>query len=109
MLQPEGLADAALDAVALDRARRMPARYQHAEARASGIASRHIERESIQVAPRALPQQALELALLPQPACRVQPEALASRGYSPSRRRPLARRLRSTLRPPGVLLRTRKP
>lgn len=40
---------------------------------------------------------------------RIQPEALGGRGYSPRRRRPLARRLRNTLRPPGVRLRTRKP
>ena len=39
----------------------------------------------------------------------IQPEALGGRGYSPRRRRPLARRLRNTLRPPGVRLRTRKP
>jgi hypothetical protein len=87
----------------------MPARHQHAEARASGIASRQVERVSIQAAPRALPQQALELALLPQPARGIQPEALAGRDYNPSRRRPRARRLRRTLRPPGVRLRTRKP
>jgi hypothetical protein len=54
-------------------------------------------------------QQALELRLLPQPARAVQAEALAGRDQSPRRRRPLARRLRSTLRPPAVRLRTRNP
>jgi len=56
-----------------------------------------------------LSQQVLELGFSPQPPRRIQPEALGGRGYSPMRRRPRARRLRSTLRPPGVRLRTRKP
>jgi hypothetical protein len=56
-----------------------------------------------------LAQQVLEFGFLPQPPRRIQPEALGGRGYSPRRRRPLARRLRNTLRPPGVRLRTRKP
>jgi len=54
-------------------------------------------------------QQSFEFGFLPQPARGVQPEALAGRDYNPRRRRPLARRLRSTLRPPAVRLRTRKP
>jgi hypothetical protein len=56
-----------------------------------------------------LPQQAFEFGLLPQAARRIQAEALAGRGYSPRRRLPRARRLRSTLRPPAVRLRTRNP
>jgi len=56
-----------------------------------------------------VPQQIFEVVFSPQAARRVQPEALARRDYNPMRRRPLARRLRSTLRPPGVRLRTRKP
>jgi hypothetical protein len=56
-----------------------------------------------------MPQQGFEFALLPQAARRIQREALAGRGYNPRRRRPRARRLRNTLRPPGVRLRTRKP
>jgi hypothetical protein len=42
------------------------------------------------------------------PGC-TEPEAFAARGYSPSRRRPRARRLRNTARPPRVPLRTRNP
>jgi hypothetical protein len=54
-------------------------------------------------------QQAFELRFLPEPAGGIEPETLAARGYSPRRRRPLARRLRRTARPPRVPLRTRKP
>jgi hypothetical protein len=85
------------------------ARNQHAESRGSRFAPRYVEGIPVQAAPRAVSQQGFEFALLPQPARRIQPEALAGRGYNPRRRRPLARRLRSTLRPPGVRLRTRKP
>jgi len=56
-----------------------------------------------------VPQQILEVVFSPQAARRVQPEALARRDYNPTRRRPRARRLRSTLRPPALRLRTRKP
>ena len=49
------------------------------------------------------------LRLVAQPAAGIQPEALFARGYNPRRRRPLARRLAITLRPPGVRLRTRNP
>jgi hypothetical protein len=56
-----------------------------------------------------LRQQALELGFLPQPPPGIQPEALERRGYNPRRRRPRARRLRSTARPPRVPLRTRNP
>jgi hypothetical protein len=52
------------------------------------------------------------LNLPPQAAARIETESLLRRGYadySARRRRPRARRLRSTLRPPGVRLRTRKP
>jgi len=51
----------------------------------------------------------LEFAGTPQATLGIQSETLAGRGYNPRRRRPRARRLRNTLRPPGVLLRTRKP
>jgi hypothetical protein len=49
------------------------------------------------------------LRFLPQPAGCIEPEALAGRGYNPRRRRPRARRLRSTARPPRVPLRARNP
>jgi hypothetical protein len=54
----------------------------------------------------------LELRLAPQPALCIETESLLRcryNGYNPSRRRPLARRLRKTARPPRVRLRTRKP
>jgi hypothetical protein len=54
----------------------------------------------------------LELRLAPQPAPCIETESLLRcryNGYNPIRRRPLARRLRKTARPPGVRLRTRKP
>jgi len=58
-----------------------------------------------------LTQQLLELRLAAQPATCIEPETLAGRysRYSPTRRRPRARRLRNTARPPRVRLRTRKP
>jgi hypothetical protein len=84
-------------------------RDQHAKTGAAGGAPRKIDGIALDAAPRALPQQVLEFGLLTQPARRIQPEALVGRDYSPRRRRPLARRLRSTLRPPGVRLRTKKP
>jgi hypothetical protein len=87
----------------------MLAGNQHAEPCATGVAPRHIEGVTVQTVPRAVSQQGFEFGFLRQPARRIQPEALAGRGYSPRRRRPRARRLRSTLRPPGVRLRTRKP
>jgi hypothetical protein len=59
--------------------------------------------------PSPLAQQAFELRLSRQSPGAVEPVAPAARGYNPRRRRPLARRLRSTARPPRVPLRTRKP
>ena len=108
-LQSECLADAALEAVTHHGLRRVLARNQHAEPRAARVPSCNIKRVAVDAAPGAVAQQALEFGLLPQPARRIQPEALVGRGYSPRRRRPRARRLRSTLRPPTVRLRTRKP
>jgi hypothetical protein len=87
----------------------MLARHQQSKPRLAGAAPRHIEGIARQTAPRSLPQQTFELAAAPQAALRIQSEALARRGYNPRRRRPRARRLRKTLRPPGVRLRTRKP
>jgi len=84
-------------------------RDQHAKTGAASGAPRQIDGIALDAAARAPAQQVLEFGLVRQPARRIQPEALAGRDYSPSRRRPLARRLRSTLRPPGVRLRTKKP
>jgi hypothetical protein len=109
LLQPKRFADAALDAIALDCPRVVLFRHQDAEPWKSGIASLEKKAVSGQIASRSLAQQAFELRFLPQPAVWIEPEALAARGYNPSRRRPLARRLRSTARPPRVPLRTRKP
>jgi hypothetical protein len=95
--------------VTRDGTRGMLSGNQHAEPSPTAVASRHIEGVTVQAAPRAVSQQGFELGFLPQPARGIQPEALAGRGYSPRRRRPRARRFRSTLRPPGVRLRTRKP
>jgi len=106
---PERFPNTALDAVALNRERSVPARYQHAEPRAASLAARQVEGIPRETTARTLSQQVLELGFSPQPPRRIQPEALGGRGYSPMRRRPRARRLRSTLRPPGVRLRTRKP
>jgi hypothetical protein len=73
-----------------------------------------LEKEGVaaEVALLALVQQVLELRLLAQPALPIETERLPRRvgdGYNPMRRRPRARRLRRTLRPPGVRLRTRNP
>jgi hypothetical protein len=84
-------------------------RYQDAEPRTACIAPLKKEAVTGQIASHSLAQQAFELRFLPEPAAAVEPETFAARGYNPSRRRPLARRLRSTARPPRVPLRTRKP
>jgi len=87
-------------------------RDEYAEPRFSCGTPLDKERVSLENASFALTQQALELGFLPQPACGVQGEALLRsryNGYNPRRRRPRARRLRNTLRPPRVLERTRKP
>jgi hypothetical protein len=109
LLEAKGLADAAFDPIALDCARCVLARDHHSEPCRTGFAPRRIEGEPVEAAPRTVSQQCFELGFLPQPARGIQPEALAGRDYSPRRRRPRARRLRSTLRPPTVRLRTRKP
>ena len=87
----------------------MLAGNQDPQPRLSAFALLQVEGISGEVTPLALPQQALELDAAPQAAGGIQSETLDCRGYNPSRRRPLARRLRRTLRPPGVRLRTRKP
>jgi hypothetical protein len=109
LLQAECFANAALYAIALDCPCGVLFRHQNAQPWKSRIASLEEKAVAGQIASRPLAQQAFELRFLPQPASRIETETLAARGYSPRRRRPLARRLRSTARPPRVPLRTRKP
>lgn len=62
--------------------------------------------------PGSAAKQPLEYGLLPDAPGGIEAEALLDRArnsYSASRRRPRARRLRNTLRPPTVRLRTRNP
>jgi hypothetical protein len=75
----------------------------------AAFTSRQVEGVAGKAAPSTLPQQTLEFDAAPEAPLGVQSETLARRGYNPMRRRPRARRLRKTLRPPGVRLRTRKP
>jgi hypothetical protein len=89
----------------------MLARDQDAEPRPACGSALDKEGVAPQVAALAFSQQALELRLASQSALRIETETLCRRyrDYSARRRRPRARRLRSTLRPPGVRLRTRNP
>lgn len=109
MLKAKSLPNAALDSITVRGTRSVLAGHQHAQPRGPCLTPAYVEREAIESAPGAFAQQALELRFLPQPAAGIQPEALFVRGYNPRRRRPLARRLAITLRPPGVRLRTRNP
>jgi hypothetical protein len=90
----------------------VPARDQDPQARRRCGPAPNIKQIATQAAPLAFTQQLLELRLAAQPAACIEPETLARRRYnrySPTRRRPRARRLRNTARPPRVRLRTRKP
>jgi hypothetical protein len=90
----------------------MLARYKYAEPRLSCGTVLDKKGIPLENTPLALPQQPFEFGSLPQPACGVQDETLlrcSYNGYNPRRRRPRARRLRKTLRPPRVLLRTINP
>jgi hypothetical protein len=89
----------------------VPTRDQNPQARRTYTAAPNIKQVAAETAPLAFTQQLLELRLAAQPATCIEPETLARRynGYSPTRRRPRARRLRNTARPPRVRLRTRKP
>jgi len=112
LFQAEGLSNAALEVIALRGRRAVLARYENTQPRPPCRAS--FDEEGITVGAPALPlsQQPLEIRLAPQPPGCAEPKALLARGgsdYSASRRRPRARRLRNTLRPPGVRLRTRNP
>jgi hypothetical protein len=90
----------------------MPARDQDAEPRRLSRRARYVKSVAGYVAPLGFAQQPLELRSVLQPTSAIEPVTLARcryRSYSPMRRRPRARRLRSTARPPRVRLRTRKP
>jgi len=90
----------------------MPARDEDAKPGSPGRTALDEEGVTLGAYPLAILQQSLEIRFAPQPPCRAEPEALRARcggDYSASRRRPRARRLRRTLRPPAVRLRTRKP
>jgi len=90
----------------------MLARYQDAEPRLTVGAALEIKGIAAQSATIPSAQQPLELRFAPQPARCIEAETLLCcryNGYNPRRRRPPARRLRRTARPPRVLLRTRKP
>jgi hypothetical protein len=88
------------------------ARYQNAKPRPTVGATRKEKCVAGESSTLPFAQQPLELRLAPQPARCIQAETLLCcryNGYNPRRRRPRARRLRNTARPPRVLLRTRKP
>lgn len=112
LLEPECLANAALDPVAIHRCRRVLPRDEDAKPGRAIGAALIVENESSETAARSTAKQPLKFDLAPEPTGGIQAKALrycARNGYSASRRRPRARRLRNTLRPPGVRLRTRKP
>jgi len=112
LLQSKSFPNASFDAVAIGRRRRVLAGDQNAEARPARGAPFKKERVAAKRAALALAQQPLKLRLAPQPARRIQAVTFLSRRYnrySPRRRRPRARRLRNTARPPRVRLRTRNP
>jgi len=112
LLESESFADTSLDAVTLDGSGGVPAGDQDPDARLTFGAAPNIKKVAAQAVPLAFTQQLLELRLAAQPAACIEPESLGRRRYnrySPTRRRPRARRLRNTARPPRVRLRTRKP
>jgi len=112
LLESEGFANASLEAVTLYCRRGMLARNEDPEPRLSCSTALDKKGIALKDTPLALTQQPLKLGFLPQPACGVQNETLLRcryNGYNPRRRRPRARRLRNTLRPPRVLERTRNP
>lgn len=109
LLEAERLADAALEAVAVGSVAGVLPGHEQSETRRAGVSLSKVEDEPVEPATGAAAQQALEVRFAAQPAIGVQREALLVRGYSPMRRRPLARRALRTLRPPTLRLRTRKP
>jgi hypothetical protein len=112
LFHAKSFANTSLDAVTVAGKGGMFAGNQNSESRLTRTPPLDIEGITAEVASLPLAQQSLELRLAPQSALRVEEEALwrgVDFDYSARRRRPRARRLRSTLRPPGVRLRTRKP
>jgi hypothetical protein len=112
LFKSEGFPDTSLDAVAVGRSGGMLAGNQDSETRLTRTTPLEIKRITARRASLPLAQQPLELSLAPQAAARVEAKSLKRRryaDYSARRRRPRARRLRSTLRPPAVRLRTRNP
>jgi hypothetical protein len=112
LFQPEGFTNASLDAVTVHGSSRVSARHQKPESRYAGLATSEKKSVALDAATFAFAQEPLELCLAPQPARPIKAETLLRRGdrnYSASRRRPRARRLRNTARPPCVRLRTRNP
>ena len=112
LFKSEGFADTSLDAGAVGRSGGMLAGNQDSETRLTRTTPLEIKRITARCASLPLAQQPLELSLAPQAAARVEAKSLKRRryaDYSARRRRPRARRLRSTLRPPAVRLRTRNP
>src|SRR5690349_17087098 len=109
LFKSEGFPDTSLDAVAVGRSGGMLAGNQDSETRLTRTTPLEIKRITARRASLPLAQQPLELSLAPQAAARVEAKSLKRRryaDYSARRRRPRARRLRSTLRPPAVRLRT---
>ena len=110
LLEPEGFANTALDSISLHGLGRMLARDENAQPGRTLGPALIVKDESSEIAARPAAKQPLEFELPPQPAGFTQAKAvLAAYRYNASRRRPRARRLRNTLRPPLVRLRTRKP
>jgi hypothetical protein len=112
LFKSEGFPDTSLDAVAVGRSGGMLAGNHDSETRLTRTTPLEIKRITARRASLPLAQQPLELSLAPQAAARVEAKSLKRRryaDYSARRRRPRARRLRSTLRPPAVRLRTRNP
>src|SRR6185503_11130452 len=96
LLEAKRFPDAALDAVTLRCACGMLARHQEPQTWPARRTPLQEEGVTGHTASRAFAQQMFKLRFLTQAAGCIEPETLDARGYSPSRRRPLARRLRST-------------
>jgi hypothetical protein len=113
LLEPKCFANAALDPISFHGGRSMLAGNKDAQPRRASDTALVIKNESSQTAAGPAAKQPLEFDLPPEPAGGIETELLllysVRNGYSASRRRPRARRLRNTLRPPLVRLRTRKP
>jgi len=112
LFESEGFANTSFDAVTVYGSCSMLARDEDSEPRFSSGTALDKKGIALKNTALALTQQPLEFGSLPQLACGVQDETLLRcryNGYNPIRRRPRARRARSTLRPPRVLERTRKP